>query len=101
MSESSEVKTDLGLEALKPLMREGEVFMTNAPKKSELMTSRIDENGQIKFEREESGSQLAGRLASYGGWESIRVVDTAFDTSGKKINNMVALVGVRKQDSSQ
>jgi hypothetical protein len=78
---------------LKPLLQEGEVFLTNAPKKSERMVSRIDETGKIKFEKEESGSQLATRLASYGGFESLRVLGSAFDVNGKPIEGMVALVG--------
>lgn len=91
-----EKKVNLGLEQLKPLLKEKEVFVTNAAKNSELMVSRIDENGKIAFEKEESGNQLANRLASYGGWESIRVLDTAFDIEGKPIKGMVALVGVPK-----
>ena len=78
---------------LKPLLQEGEVFLTNAPKKSERMISRIDETGKIQFEKEESGNQLASRLASYGCFESLRVLDSAYDVNGKPIEGMVALVG--------
>lgn len=97
MAEDTTEKVNLGREQLKKYLNEGEVFMTNAPKKSELMRSRIDADGSIKSEKEESGNQLAERLASYGGWESIRVLDTAFDVEGKPINGMVALVGVPKK----
>lgn len=82
---------------LKPLLREGEQFVTNAPKKSERLVSRINEEGKIEFEKEESESQLAGRLASYGGWESLRVLDTAYDINGNPIDGMVALVGSKKK----
>lgn len=94
--DTGEKKVNLRMEQMKPLMGEGEVWVTNVTKNSERMVSRIDEYGKIKFEKEESGNQLAARLASYDTWESIRVVDTAFDSEGQPIKGMVALVGVPK-----
>ena len=89
-------KVDLSLEQLKPLMNEGEVFITNgADQNSESWKMRI----HTKEKR--SAQQFAGELQGYinkgvGKWESVRVVNKAFDVEGKPVKGMVALVGVPK-----
>ena len=96
MPEDKTEKVDLGLDKLKPLMNEGEVFITNgADQNSDSWKMRVHR------EDERSAQQFAGELQGYinkgvGKWESVRVVDHAFDVDGRPISGMVALVGVPK-----
>ena len=92
MAEAGELKVDLGLEKIKPFMKDGEVFVTNAPDGKDKMTKSL---------KQETGQQLAQRLAGYadrgGKWQAVRVVDQAFDVEGKLVKGMVALVGTPKK----
>ena len=79
---------------IKPYLQEGEVFITNS-------ADGNDDNWKMSLHREDerSGQQLASELMSYGEhgkWESVRVVNKAFDVNGQPIKGMVALVGTPK-----
>lgn len=97
MPEDKTEKVNLILEQLKPYMNEGEVFITNGADENE-------ESWKMRIHREDerSAQQLARELQGYmlrgaGKWESVRVVNRAFDIEGKPIKGMVALVGVPKK----
>ncbi len=89
-------EVDLGLDKIKSLLHQGEVWITNAEdEKSESWKMRVHRKD------EKSGQQFAKELDSYkergGKWDKVRIVSAAFDREGNPIKGMVALVGTPKK----
>lgn len=85
---------NLGQEAIKQHLKEGEVFITN----------EVDQNAKswtmkTHQKHEMSAQQLAQELLSQKdtGWESVRIVNSAYDIKGNLLEGMVALVGTPKK----
>lgn len=95
--DKSDKKVNLMFEQLKPYMNEGEVFITNGADENDKLW-----NMRSRTKERRSGQQFARELQGYihkgvSKWESVRVINKAFDIDGKVIQGMVALVGVPKR----
>lgn len=90
------VSVNQGVEKLRTFMSPGEVWITNS-----IDGEYAKKNGILLSENEQSGQQFASELLSYrdkgGKWDTVRVVDHAFDIHGKPLEGMVALVGTPKE----
>ena len=84
-------------EKLKSELREGENWVTNAPKKSKFMVGTTTSDGSTKFEPERTAAQTAFDMQASGQYESVRVLPTAFDKHGKPLADMSAVVVKKKQ----
>ena len=77
---------NLGLERLKELMNDDEVFVSNAPDKSVALTPHWN------------AQDLAERLEKTGRYKSVRIIDKAFDINGEELLGYKAVVIRAKLD---
>lgn len=82
-------RVDKTLQALAPHMHPGEVFITNADRRREMIT---DPAAPIL-----DGETIADECMATGKWISVRVIDVAFDVGGQLCPRLVSVVGVPKK----
>jgi len=80
---------DKTLVALAAHMNPGEVFITNADRHQETV---VDPATPIL-----GGETIASECMATGKWLSVRVIDVAFDVTGKLCPKLVSVVGVPKK----
>lgn len=99
------IKSDAGDLALEPHLEPGEVLITNLRqdgfrrnKTRQVLRSKEGRGMTERYEGEEiiPVHQYVAQLRQGGRYESVRVIQMAFDTSGNRIPNNVAIVGKRK-----